>query len=219
MSSLANYVLALILAHFPPGAHPELETREAGAERLTTWSRAHADAAHEFGARWPEGEKDLARAGVAFWGISMGFRRDIQTGEKHGPAHATCFADMLPSTLRTFAQFETAGLSDADLTARVVGLDYFSARRCADAGFAALVNAREYAEKRCHTGNPTLAAFAIYASGSCSSKGTITVRSVVRPRTWMEQSRFDLLVKLRAQKTTALPAWYREPAAEGAWLS
>jgi hypothetical protein len=217
--TLAAYVLSLILANFPPGVRPAIETREAGAERLATWSRAHADSAHEFGARWPEGEQDLARAGVAFWGVSMGFRREVQTGELRGPANASCFADMLPSTIRHFAQFETAGLSDAELMARVVGLDYFAARRCADAGFAALVHAREYAEKRCRTGNPTLAAFAIYASGTCSSKGSITVRGKQRPRTWMEQTRFDLLVKLRARKSVALPAWYREADAEGAWLS
>jgi hypothetical protein len=217
--NLASYVLSLILATFPPGKHPELETREAGANRLATWAAAHADSAHEFGSRWPEGEKDLARAGVAFWGVSMGFRRDVQTGELHGPANASCFADMLPSTIRQFAQFETAGLSDAELMARVVGLDYASARRCADAGFAALVHAREYAEKRCRTGNPTLAAFAIYASGSCSSKGTIMLRGKSRPRTWMEQSRFDLLLRLRARKSVALPGWYREVDAEGAWLS
>lgn len=209
MTQFALYILSLILVAFPPGKHPELETREAGSHRLATWSDAHADSAHEFGDRWPEGERDLARAGVAFWGVSMGFARDIQSGEKRGPANATCFADILPSTLRTFAQFETAGLSDAELTARVVGLDYGSARRCADAGFAALVHAREYAEKWC-PGDATLAAFAIYASGSCTSRGFITVRGRQRPRTWVEESRYALLVKLRRRTATVFPGWYRE---------
>lgn len=202
MSPLAKYVLSLILSAFPQGRLPAVETRDVAAVRL--------DAAEQFGHRWPEGPRDLAIAGVAFWGVSMGFRREVQTGALRGPANATCFADLLPATLRTFAQFETAGLSDAELTVRVVGLDYEAARRCADAGFAAMVNAREYAEKHCRTGNPTLAAFAIYASGTCSSKGFITVRGIERPRTWMEQSRFDLLVRLRTHKHTIFPSWYRE---------
>jgi hypothetical protein len=205
VTSLTAYVLSLILSAFPPGKHPEVETREVGAARLEVVARAEADAARAFGAGWPEGAVDLARAGTSAFGWSMGFRRDVQTGAKRGPAGEACFTDLHPATLRRFANFETAGRTDAELAMLVVGLDYDSLRRCFDAGFSALVHVRAVSARRCKS-NVLLGTFALYANGNyCHTPG----------RGWIERKRLDTLLRFRARGGTFFPDWYQaeeEPA-------
>jgi len=212
VSALGKYVLSLILAAFPPGKHPEVETRDAGAARLEVVALAEADSAELFSDRWPEGATDLARAGTSAFGWSMGFRRDVQVGTKRGPAGEACFADMQPLTLRTFAQFETAGLTNEQMAALVVGLDYASLRRCFDAGFAGLVHARVVAERRCKS-DVVRGTFALYASGRwCQTPAFSSQGSRVFPAGWIEGARVQTLQKFRARKETVFPSWYVVPA-------
>jgi hypothetical protein len=206
MSPLAQFVLSLILLAFPPGKHPEVETREAGAARLEVVARALADSAHQAGAAWPGGEKDLARAEVAAFGWSMGFRLDVQLGLKRGPGHEACFSDLQPAELRRFATFPTAGLSNAQLAEQVVGLDYQSLRRCFDAGTAAFLHVHDVALKQCRRHGPIVrSTFALYANGNwCSSGG----------RDWIERYRFATYQKFQAREVAAFPAWYAPPRGE-----
>lgn len=202
MTVLAHYVLSLILAAFPPGKYPEVETRDVGVARLEVVARAQADSAQAFGDRWPEGAADLARADTAAFGWSMGYRRDVQTGEKRGPAGEACFSDMQAPTLRRFAQFETAGLTDAQLHAMVVGLDYASLRRCFDAGNAALVHVRAVAARQCKA-NVLLGTFALYANGNwCHSPG----------KGWIERKRLETFMRLRGRREIQWPEWYTLPS-------
>lgn len=199
MSPLAAYCLSLILAVFPPGKVPSIETREAGVERLRLVARAQADSAEEFGGRWPEGARDLVRASVAKFGWSMGYQLRVQTGALRGPGGEVCFADLQLPTLRQFATFETAGKSNDELARLVTGLDYASLRRCMDTGHNALVHVRRVAARRCKGYQPELAAFAFYANGrSCYSAG----------RQWVERNPYWSLLRFRGRTETVFPAWY-----------
>jgi hypothetical protein len=196
-SALALYVFSLILWKFPPGKHPQIETREAGAVRYAVISRALADSAIQFDDKWPEGSTDLTLAGISAFGWSMGFRKDVQTGEKRGPKGEACFSDMQAPTLRMFAQFETAGLSDKELFSKVIGLDYQSLRRCFDAGFAGLTHARKVARWKCKDA-PLRGTFALYANGNfCHTPG----------RTWIERVRLNTYLSLQGRITAHFPAW------------
>jgi len=198
VTSLTAYVLSLMLSAFPPGKHPEVETRAAGVARYEVDARALGDAALARGSEWPDGPVDLARAMTSASGWSMGFRRDVQVGEKRGPAKEACLADLQPVILRRFATFETAGRSDDELAMLVTGLDYDSVRRCFDTGVAVLVHARKTAAWKCKL-NPVKGAFAIYANGNyCHSPG----------RGWIEEKRFATLLKFRA-RGTVWPEWYQ----------
>lgn len=198
MSPLALYEFSLLIAIAQPGKDPAVETRQAAVARLAVVARAQTDSAEAFGDRWPGGARDLVRASTAKFYWSMGYRRDVQVGDKLGPAKEACLADLLPATLRQFARFETAGRSDDELRMLVTGLDYDSLRRCFDAGHAALVNARAHAARNCKSWPVEMATFAVYASGRyCVSPG----------RHWVEVKPYQTLLKLRGRTTTHFPDW------------
>ena len=199
MSALSAYVLSLLLWKFPPGKQPEIETREQGAARYEVVAAAIADSASARAGEWPGGARDLARTEASAFGWSMGFRLDVQTGAKRGPAGESCFSDMQFPTLRRFATFPTEHLSNEELAAMVVGLDYDSLRRCLDAGTAALVHVRRVAARRCRNWPTDLATFALYANGNYCSSGR---------RDWIERKRYQTLLSMRAQAETLFPAWY-----------
>jgi hypothetical protein len=206
MTSLALYVLSLILVAFPPGKHPEVETREQGVARLEVVARALADSVQQASAGWPGGDKDLARAEVSAFGWSMGFRLDIQLGLKRGPGREACFSDLQPAELRRFARFPTAGLSNAELAEQVIGLDYQSLRRCFDAGTAAFIHVHDVALKRCRTHGPIMrSTFALYANGNYCSSGA---------RSWIERVRLATYQKFQAREIASFPNWYTPPRSD-----
>lgn len=208
-TTLAAYVLSLIFSSVQPGKDASVETRDQAVARLEVDAEAIADTAKAFGARWPEGPVDFARALTAASLRSMGFRRDVQLGQKRGPAGEMCLMDLQPRTLRYFAPWETAGRTDDELVALTTGLDYASQRRCFDAGAAGLVNARRVAEHRCK-GRVLLGTFALYASGRyCVTPAFSSQGSRVFPSGWIESTRLDTLRKFRARREIIWPAWYQ----------
>lgn len=186
-----------------PGEWVRRETREEGAKRLEVVAQALADAAEQAPEldQWPEGPRDLGRAGVAVFGWSMGYHEGAEVGRLRGPAGEMSLADLLPATLRQFAPAELKHLSDAELAALVVGLDYDHVRLSFDIGFRVLLAARKTQRWRCkawHRPEEQLA-FAIYVSNYCD---------VPPPLDWADDVRMHTLERARARKGTTFPDWY-----------
>ena len=198
------------------------ETRDAGAERLRVVAQALADAALLEGERWlePGGSQDLARAMVAAFGYSTGFREDIQTGRLRGPGGEICLSDLRISTLRRFVAEDLRDLPEDELVGLVAGRDYQSLRRCLDAGARAMVESRRVAGWKCDAkGRPKLlSTFAIYGTGRYCR----TAEAVGKNLKTFEEHR-EIIIGLERKKYLAVlayrargehpifPDWYRRP--------
>jgi hypothetical protein len=184
------------------GVWVRFESREAGARRLTVVAQALADAAMFAGAGWSEGPTDLARAMLAASGWSTGLREDIQTGRTRGPAGELCLMDIQPDILRTAVPLDLARLSDDELAAKVLGLEYPELRRCFDAGAVLLVRAKRWSGVHCRDWPGDYALFAAYGTGiSCHTMDRHGDYARLRARSYR---------KFRAMRDTIFPSWYRK---------
>lgn len=210
MSSLALYVLSLLLVIAPPGKLPERETRDAGAARYEVAAQSIADAAHFHAALWPQGPVDLARVMVtqAYW--STGFQVEIQNCGKRGPAGEVSLADVQIRTLRAAVPWELARKPEAELVSYVCGTGYTETRRSFEVMAVLLGRARAHAARSCpakrYPQPIEQSMFAIYATGhECVSTNF----------DWCpECKRMGTLGKMRARTFTAFPDWYVAPKAQ-----
>lgn len=162
---------------FVDGAWRRVESPQARRARLQIVAQALVDESVELmlaskGKAWPGSSADLAAAMLAASRWSTGFREDIESGRKRGPAGEACLADLQPLVAWKFADFPHENLTAEQVALRMVGTDYDSLRRCWGAGLRALSAMRRWADKHCgrYVGTPSYAGFAAYATGnSCST--------------------------------------------------
>lgn len=160
------------------GSWRQVERTETARERFRVIAEAIADESEAVmlkskGKAWPGGASDFAVAMLAASYWSTGFREDIETGRKRGPAKEACLADLQPMVAWSFAPFPHANLSAEQVALKLVGNDYDSLRRCYGTGLRALSSMRRWADVHCkYQASASYAGFAAYATGSrCYTTG------------------------------------------------
>jgi hypothetical protein len=163
---------------FLAGAWRQVERPDTARQRFSVIAQALADEAQDVmekskGKAWPGSASDFAVAMLAASYWSTGFREDIETGRKRGPAKEACLADLQPLVAWKFAPFPHANLTPEQVALRIVGTDYDSLRRCYGAGLRTLSAMRRWADVHCRNQvSASYAGFAAYATGSkCQTTG------------------------------------------------
>lgn len=160
------------------GRWRQVERKETARRRFAGVAEALADEAVSMeveseGRAWPGGASDLAVAMLAASYWSTGFREDIESGRKRGPAGEVCLADIQPLIAYSFAAFPHPYMSVKEVSEMMVGSDYFELRRCFGAGMRALASMRRWSDLHCTPFvSRSYAGFAAYATGSsCTTAG------------------------------------------------
>lgn len=163
---------------FLAGAWRQVERKDTAHERFSVIAQALADETEDVmlkskGKAWPGTASDFAVAMLAASYWSTGFREDIETGRKRGPAKEACLADLQPLVAWKFAPFQHANLTPEQVAQQIVGSDYDSLRRCYGTGLRALSAMRRWADVHCRGQvSGSYAGFAAYATGSsCQTTG------------------------------------------------
>jgi hypothetical protein len=160
------------------GAWRQVERKETARARFAVIADALADEAKDFageygGKVWINGYVDLAAAMLAASYWSTGFREDIESGRKRGPAGEVCLADIQPMIAWSFARWPHANQSVREVSEQMVGSDYFALRRCFGAGLKTLSVMRRWSDAHCTPFvSRSYAGFSAYATGNaCTTAG------------------------------------------------